>query len=47
MKVYTAKIRHSENTIKAMAKTQYECFRSKSYYVMMVVAVALLGLALF
>jgi hypothetical protein len=47
MKVYTAKIRHSENTIKAMAKTQYECFRSKSYYVMMVAAVALLGLALF
>ena len=47
MTVYTAKIKHSEDTIKAMAKAQYECFRSKSYYVMLVFAIVLLALAIF
>ena len=44
---YTAKIKHSEDTIKAMAKTQYECFRSKSYYVMLIFAIVLLALTIF
>ena len=47
MTVYTAKIKHSEDTIKAMAKAQYECFRSKSYYVMLVFAIVLLALSVF
>ncbi len=47
MKSYTAQIKHSEDTIKAMAKAQYESFRPKSYYIMMVSAIALLALAVF
>ena len=47
MTVYTAKIKHSEDTIKAMAKAQYECFRSKSYYVLLIFAIVLLALTVF
>jgi len=47
MKTCTAHIKHSEETIKAMARAQYESFRPKSYYIMMVSALLLLALALF
>lgn len=39
---YKAEIRHSENTIKAMAAAQYEVFRPSSYYIMLVAGMLLL-----
>ena len=44
---YTAKIKHSEDTIKAMAKAQYDCFRSKSYYFAFAFSIVLLALSVF
>lgn len=47
MAVYTARINHSEDTVKTMARAQYESFRPRSYYVMLCLSLALLAAALF
>ena len=47
MEKYTARIEHSEATVKAMAKTQFECFKGKSYYITFLACIAMLGAALF
>ena len=47
MEKYTARINHSEETIKAMARTQFECFKGKSYYITFVVCLGLLAAAIF
>lgn len=47
MAKYTAEIKHSEATIRAMAKAQFDAFRPVSYTVMLLVSLLLLGAALF
>ena len=47
MEKYTARINHNEDTIKAMARAQYESFRSKSYYYVFIGALILLAAAIF
>lgn len=44
---YTAEIKHSEATIRAMAKAQFDAFRPVSCTVMLLVSLLLLGTALF
>ena len=47
MSDYTAEIRHSEDTIRAMAAAQYDAFRGAGYYLVFVISLACLGAAVF
>jgi len=47
MEKYTARIEHSEATVKAMAKAQYESFRPKSYYYLFAASLIMLAAAIF
>ena len=47
MTVYTAEIEHSEDTVRKMARAQYDAFRPKSFYVILLLSLGLLATALF
>ena len=47
MTVYTAKIEHSESTVRSMARAQYDSFRPKSFYLLLILSFLLLAVAVF
>ena len=47
MTVYTAKIDHSEATIRTMARAQFDAFRPKGFYVLLLLSLGFLASALF
>ena len=44
---YRASIKHSEDTVRTMARAQYETFRPMAYYWLLLVSLILLAVALF
>ena len=46
MTVYTAKIEHSDSTVRSMARAQYDSFRPKSFYLLLILSFLLLYLVL-
>ena len=47
MTVYTAKIEHSEATVRTMARAQYDAFRPRSFYFFLLLSLGFLAVALF